>query len=266
VNHLRRELAPVSDVAWRAIEEEAARTIPQFLAARRLVDFVGPLGWEHSGGAVVRVEPFEGNGVGGVQAMRRVVHGLVELRAPFEIDLAELEDVERGRPDPDLTAVVDASRRAAMAEDRAVFQGWPDLPGILEQSPHAPLTISTDYNRYPSTAAQAVAVLRDAGIDGPYAIGLGPRCYTGVIETTEHGGYPVLEHLRLILGGEVVRAPWIDGAVVVSLRGGDFELRCGQDFSLGFAGLAGSAVQLYLEESILPRVIEPRAAVALAYA
>ncbi len=59
---------------------------------------------------------------------------------------------------------------------------------------------------------------------GPYAIALGPRCYTGVVETTERGGYPVFEHLRMILGGPVVWAPAVDGAVVLSQRGGDFEL------------------------------------------
>ena len=34
-----------------------------------------------------------------------------------------------------------------------------------------------------------------------YGIALGPNCYAGILETTEDGGYPVLERLRLILGG-----------------------------------------------------------------
>ena len=55
-----------------------------------------------------------------------------------------------------------------------------------------------------------------------------------MIETTEDGGYPVLEHLRLILGGQVVWAPAVDGAVVLSTRGDDFQLTCGQDMALGY--------------------------------
>jgi uncharacterized linocin/CFP29 family protein len=39
VNHLLRELAPVSAEAWAAIEEEASRTLRHFLAARKVVDF-----------------------------------------------------------------------------------------------------------------------------------------------------------------------------------------------------------------------------------
>lgn len=268
MNHLRRELAPLPDAAWREVEEEASRSLKQFLAGRRLVDFVGPLGWDRSAGSVERSEPIKGSPAEGVEARRRTVPTFLELRTPFSLDLGELDDIERGRNDPDLTAVTDAARRAATAEDQVIFAGWPavGVPGLRAQSPHPPLTISTDYDKYPATAARAVAVLREAGVAGPYAIALGPRCYTGVIETTEHGGYPVLEHMRLILGGEVVWAPWIDGAVVLSLRGGDFELHCGQDFSIGYQATRDATVELYLEESILPRVVEPRAAVNLTYA
>src|SRR5208282_5524111 len=98
--------------------------------------------------------------------------------------------------------------------------------------------------------ATAVSVLQAAGIAGPYAIALGSRCYTGVVETTEHGGYPVFEHLRQILGGPVVWAPAVDGAVVVSQRGGDFEISVGEDFSIGYLSHDTTTVQLYIEESL----------------
>ena len=101
--------------------------------------------------------------------------------------------------------------------------------------------------------------------DQPYALALGPRCYRGVIESTEHGGFPLLEHLRLILEGPVVWAPAVDGAVVLSQRGGDFEITVGEDFSIGFAAADVDAVQLYIEESAAFRVNTPEAAVHLAY-
>ena len=56
-------------------------------------------------------------------------------------------------------------------------------------------------------------------------------------ETTEHGGYRRSEHLRQILGGPVVWAPAVEGAVVLSQRGGDFELTVGQDFSIGYLAI-----------------------------
>ena len=105
----------------------------------------------------------------------------------------------------------------------------------------------------------------ERGSTSPYVIALGDRCYTGVIETTEHGGYPVFEHLRAILGGRVVWAPSLDGAIVVSVRGGDFEMICGGDFAVGFAAATARSVELYLEESFAFVVHEAKAAVALVY-
>ena len=84
-------------------------------------------------------------------------------------------------------------------------------------------------------------------------------------ETTEHGGYPVFEHLRQILEGPVVWAPAVDGAVVLSQRGGDFELTIGEDFSLGYRSSDATAVALYIEESLTFRINTAEAAVHLAY-
>jgi uncharacterized linocin/CFP29 family protein len=267
MDHLRRELAPISEKAWGLVDDEAARSLAHFLAARPLVDFTGPLGWEHAAHSRGRVRSPGPAPTEHVVANLREVQPLVELRTPFDVPFEELEAADRGAPDPDLNAVVDAARRAALAEDTAIFDGYEaaGIDGITPSSPHEPLTISDDYNAYPSVVAQAAATLRAGGVGGPYAIALGGRCYTGVIETTEHGGYPVLEHIKLILGGPIVWAPTVDGAVVVSLRGDDYELICGQDFSIGYRGHTDTAVELYLEESLTFSVRDNRAAVALTY-
>jgi uncharacterized linocin/CFP29 family protein len=139
------------------------------------------------------------------------------------------------------------------------------VAGMVAASPHEPVSIAKDYTKYPEHVAKAVAALRAADIGGPYAIALGARCYTGVTETTEHGGYPVLEHIQQILGGPVVWAPAVDGAVVISHRGGDFELTVGEDFSVGYRSADAIAVELYIEESLTFRINTPDAAVHLAY-
>lgn len=267
MNHLHRELAPISDKAWGIIEAEASRTLRHFLTARPLVDFSGPHGWEQAATNLGRVRTIEPGTAGEPAAQVRVAQPLVELRAPMEIAPDVIEAADRGASDPDLTTVVEAARRLAEAEDRAVFHGWEaaGIAGITPSSPHDPLTISDNYDDYPGIVARAVARLREAGVGGPYGIALGPRCYTGVIETTEHGGYPVLEHIRLILGGPIAWAPAVDGAVVLSLRGGDYELVCGQDTSIGYRAHDDAVVELYLEESLTFLVRDDRAAVHLAY-
>jgi uncharacterized linocin/CFP29 family protein len=57
----------------------------------------------------------------------------------------------------------------------------------------------------------------------------------------------------------------VDGAVVMSVRGGDFELTVGQDFSIGYLEHDATSVRLCLLESMTFRVLTPEAAVPLAY-
>jgi uncharacterized linocin/CFP29 family protein len=203
----------------------------------------------------------------GIRARIRIAQPLVEYRAELWVEHAQLEAIDRGARDADLGAVRDAARRLALAEDGAVFGGnrAARVAGIAEATPHAKIPIGDDYRDYPGSVARAVSMLQTAGVTGPYAVALGPRCYTGVVETTEMGGYPVLEHLRLVTGGEVLWAPAVDGAIVMSTRGGDFELTVGQDVAIGYLGHDDTNVHLYLEESFTFRVHTPEAAVHLAY-
>jgi uncharacterized linocin/CFP29 family protein len=265
MNDLLRALAPVSDAAWAMIEEEAKRTLQDILAARKLVDFTGPLGWEasalNSGRARRLAEP-----AAGVEARLRSVQPLVELRVPFELAREELEAVARGAQDPELDAVRQAARSAGLAEDRAVFQGYAaaGIEGVMQAAKDATLPLTDDFTAYPAVVADAVSRLRTSGVNGPYAIALGPRCYAGLTKTTV-GGYPVMEHVRRLLDGPIVWAPGVDGAVVLSQRGGDFELALGQDFSLGYLEHSAAKVRLYLQESFTFRVLSPEAAVPLSY-
>jgi len=267
VTHLFHELAPVSASAWAEIETEAKRALENFLAARRLVDFSGPHGWAYSASTLGGVEAVAEAPVDGVEAALRIVQPVVELRANFALLRAELDAIERGHKSPDLGPVVDAARCIATAEDTAVFRGYPaaNITGIAEASPHEPVGLGESFAKYPTWVAAAVARLRDAGVEGPYGIALGPRCYSGILETTEDGGYPILERLRLILDGPVVYAPAVDGAIVLSLRGDDFELSVGQDVSIGFQHADEMNVHLYLQESLAFHAHSPEAAVALRY-
>lgn len=267
MNHLHRDLAPITDNAWAEIDSEAKRALENFLAARRLVDFSGPHGWEAAAVTLGTVEEIDEGPVDGVDSARRLVQTYVELRAPFTLQRRELDAIDRGHKSPDLDPVVDAARAVASAEDRAVFHGYAggDIAGIIDSSPHEPVEIHTEYGTYPTWTAMAVARLRDAGVEGPYGIALGPDCYAGILESTEDGGYPILERLRLILQGPVVYAPAVNGAVVLSMRGDDFELYCGQDFSIGFSNATAETVDLYIEETLTFHVHAAEAAVALQY-
>lgn len=264
VSHLLRSHAPITDAAWTALDDEAKERLPAVLAARKLVDFAGPHGWEYSATNLGRTKSVPAGPAEGVHARTRSVLPLVELRAEFSVSRDELGDVDRGAVDVDLDELDTAARRIAIAENVAVFHGWEQggIVGIVDASPHEAIP-HADVDTYPRRVATAVETLRCNGIDGPYGMALSPEEYTSVVETTEHGGYPLFDHLRKILGGEIVWAPGVRGAVVLSLRGGDFLFESGQDLSIGYDHHDVSNVHLYFEESFSFRVATPEAAIAL---
>jgi uncharacterized linocin/CFP29 family protein len=265
MNHLLRSSAPISDAGWELLDQEATERLAPALAARKLVDFSGPHGWDRSATNLGRVGELTDSPVEGVGASQRRVLPHVELRAGFNVSRGELRDADRGAADVDLASLDESARRIARAENSAVCHGFDAaaIAGITQASSHSPIKLSEDFDAYPGHVAKAVELLVETGIGGPYGLALGPACYTGVIETTEHGGYLVFDHLHKILDGPIVRAPGVEGALVLSLRGGDFLFESGQDLSIGYDSHDADTVRLYLEESFSFRVATEEAAVAL---
>lgn len=265
--NLRRDEAPLSAAAWAEVDEEARRVLELSLAARKLVDFRGPLGWQTSAVGLGRTEPLSDPN-GDVELHARRSQPLIELRVPFSVALAEAEAIDRGAEDADLDPVIEAALKFAGAEDRLVFDGLgaAGVTGIVSGSPHPPMPIASNYQNYPHTVALALHQLEQAGVAGPFGIALGPRCYAGLMQAPSDGGYPVYTRLeRVLRGGPIVRAPTVDGAVVLSLREGDFALFIGQDISIGYTGHDRTHVHLYLVQSLTFRNLGPEAAVALVY-
>jgi uncharacterized linocin/CFP29 family protein len=264
MSHLLRSHAPITEAGWALLDGEAKERLAPALAARKLIDFSGPLGWEHSATSLGRTTPLAEAPCEGVSGEQRRVLALVELRAGFEIPRRELRDADRGAEDPDLEPLDRAAHQIAVAENRAVLHGWTGaITGIGEASPHEPIALGDVADDYPVPVAAAVERLLSYGISGPYGLALSPEQYRVVVETAENGGYPLLDHLRGILEGPIVWAPGVRGALVLSLRGGDFHFECGQDLSIGYDSHDAEVVRLYLEESFSFRALTPEAALVL---
>lgn len=263
MNNLHRDLAPISDMAWTEIEEEAARTLKRHLGARKVVDVLGPKGVDYAAVGTGHTERIDGPAEG-VSALRREVKRLVEFRVPFTLTRAAIDDVERGARDSDWEPLKEAARRIAFAEDRAIFDGYAagSIQGIREVSGNAPVALPKPVADYPDAVAQAVSRLRLAGVEGPYALVLGQDAYTSAGGGSEDG-YPITEHLERLVDGGIIWAPGIAGGLVLSVRGGDFELEIGQDMSIGYQGHTDTTVTLYLQESMVFRALSAEAAVSL---
>jgi len=263
MNNLYRELAPITEVAWAEIELEGARTFKRHVAGRRVVDVSGPGGPTAAAVGTGHLRDVESPG-DGVLAHLRDSRPLVRLRVPFTISRADIDDVERGSQDSDWDPVKDAAKKLAFVEDRAIFEGYEaaSIDGIRKTSSNPALALPADARDIPDVISQALSELRLAGVDGPYSVLLSADVYTKVSETSDHG-YPLREHLNRLVHGEIHWAPAIDGAFVLSTRGGDFDLSLGTDVSIGYQSHDAETVQLYMQETMTFLCYTAEASVAL---
>ena len=263
MNNLHRELAPISAAAWAQIEEEATRTLKRSLAGRRVVDLQGPggptLAAVGTGHTLDIAAPGEG-----IVARQREAKPLVELRIPFELDRQAIDDVERGANDSDWQPVKDAARQIAFAEDGAIFDGYAaaGIQGIRQGTSNPVMTLPADVRHYPEAIAEALSRLRLVGVNGPYCVVLGTDAYTALDESSDHG-YPVIDHIKELVDSDIIWAPAIAGAFVLTTRSGDFDLHVGQDVSIGYLSHTDTAVRLYLQETFTFLLLTTEAAVAL---
>ena len=263
MNNLHRELAPISDAAWSDIEEETTRTIKRYLAGRRVVDVQGPSGVATPAIGTGHLRNVRAPG-DGILARQREVKALVELRVPFDLDRQQIDDVERGADDSDWQPAKDAAKLLAFAEDRAIFEGYAaaGIGGVREGTSNPVMPLPADIRAYPDAIAQALSQLRLVGVNGPYSVLLSADAYTGLSETSDHG-YPVLEHIKRLVDGQIIWAPAISGAFVLTTRGGDFGLYIGEDVSIGYLSHDDKTVRLYLEETFTFLLLTTEASVAL---
>jgi uncharacterized linocin/CFP29 family protein len=264
MNNLHRELAPISDAAWAQIEEETSRTIKRYLAGRRVVDLHGPAGSALSAVGTGHLRTIAAPG-DGIIAQQREARGLVELRVPFELERQMIDDVERGAADSDWQPAKDAARKLAFAEDRAIFEGYAagGIIGVRQGTSNPRRSLPPDVRKYLEAFAQALSQLRLVGVNGPYAIVLGADAYTELAETSDYG-HPVLEHVKRLVEGKIIWAPAVDGAFVVTTRGGDLDLQIGQDVSIGYLHHTDTHVRLYLQETFNFLYLTAESAVAFA--
>ena len=263
MNNLHRELAPISEAAWFLIEEETSRhhqTLSCRSARRRRA---GPKRCRHPRH---RHWPFTQSGGAGRwnpcttargQSARRTAHS-------FRLERQQIDDVERGANNSDWQPAKDAAPLLAFAEDRAIFEGYAaaGIGGIREGTSNPVVPLPADIRAYPNAIAQALSQLRLVGVNGPYSVLLSANAYTGLSETSDHG-YPVMDHIKRLVDGQIIWAPAISGAFVLTTRGGDFGLYIGEDVSIGYLSHDDKMVRLYLEETFTFLLLTTEASVAL---
>jgi len=263
MNFLKRELAPLTDAAWRYIEDEAVQALSANLSDRRVVDVHEPKGFDFSAVNLGELAPAHEADPGIQYGVRRVLP-LVELRVPIELDIRSLDNLARGARDVDTDAVTQAALRLSAFEERAVYKGFEPagIVGLESSKPPETLELGESVASYSDAVARAVLRLADQGVQGPYALVLGSTPYR--LLYSDQSTDPPRQQIAKILQGPIFHSAVLDGGFVLSLRGGDFELTLGQDASLGYEWHDKSKVRLYLTETFTFRLLGPEAVVPLA--
>ncbi len=265
-DYLRKSMAPISDGAWQEIEQQAGLTLKGNLMLRGLVDFSGPHGLQLAAINTGKLQKTHNNAKDGVAWSLRASLPLVEVRTPLRLDRAELDSVERGAADPDLEALEEAARRMAIFEENVLLNGLSDagIQGLAKASAHQPVAVKdAGADSLFSAIADGILALEQAGINGPYALLLGDDDYQALRIGTP-GGYPIARRAGELLAGGIHWSPAVKGGLLLSRRGGDFEMTSGQDIAIGYQEHDAESVTLFFTESFTFRVLEPAAAIMLA--
>jgi uncharacterized linocin/CFP29 family protein len=259
---LRRNAAPLSAKVWKEIDDISSSTFKQTLVGRRITDFDGPRGWNHVATQLGTFKPAHApQSSGKVQFLIPDVLLLTELRADFQIPWADIDIFERVGPTLESKWIEDAARETALAEDALLFFGTSTTPGLLQHqdTPRVALSDWSAPGRLVTDLLAAVQKLDTAGVKGPYEAVLSSQHYYAYLQQTGEGGvYPAAKQLRIILE-KVHHSPAIDGAVVLSTRGGDFVTTVGGDFTVGYRWHDDKAVHLFCVETIAPQLLTPEA-------
>jgi uncharacterized linocin/CFP29 family protein len=264
MNWLKRDVAPLSERTWNAVEEAIVRSAKQELAARRIADFEGPKGWEHAAEPLGTRRPGP-RARSGAQCSIPDVMLLCEIRKDFTLSWESIDAFERGARVLDTVAAEHAAREVALAEDDLAFHGSPGGVGFLrtEAGPKVGLGDWSNPGQVAADLLSAVAKLDEAGIAGPYAAVLDPgRYYAYLRAAAERRLSTEADRLEGLIAG-IHRSSVIRGGGVFSLRGGDFLLVVGGDLTLGYRHHDETSVHLFCVETVGAHLLTPQAVCAL---
>ncbi|HJU20493.1 MAG TPA: family 1 encapsulin nanocompartment shell protein [Stellaceae bacterium] len=265
MDYLNRERAPFSDATWRAIDEAAARAARDRLTGRRFLDLEGPFGVGLTAIEVGNDDYCRQPGPDEAGAVMGHTIPVPMLRKSFRLSIRRIAaHLEQGMP-LDLSAAQSAAEAVADREEELIYRGQPDfgVAGLLTVEGRRQVTGGnwSQIDRALNDTLEAVTELDKAGFRGPYALALEPALYNALFRLYPGSYISQLEHLRRLCQAGIFKAD-IEGGVLVDTRVGVIIL--GQDFRTGYISQDGIHHQLYISESVVLRIDEPKAVCTIA--
>ena len=257
---LNRGAAPFPPEIWKAIDEVAASSARDQLTGRRFLDLEGPFGVGLTTIEVGNDDYCRQPGPDEAGAILGRAIPLPMIRKSFQLSIRRVAaHTENGQP-LDLSPARKAAEAVADREEELIYQGTPSF-GLfgLTTIDGRQETSGGDWAA-PERALQdvlaAATLLDESGNRGPYALALAPALYNNLFRLFPGSDVLALEHLRRLCTAGIYKAP-IEGGVLVDTSAGVLIL--GQDMQAGYSSQDGVHYHLYVSESLVLRIDEPKA-------
>ncbi len=262
---LNRALAPFGHEIWGEIEAVAVAAARDMLTARRFLDVEGPFGLgltaiEIGNDDFCRQPDPEEAG----QILGRAI-SVPMIRKSFQLSLRRLAGHLDNHQPLNLTPAEEAAEAVARREEELIYHGQPDfgLPGLLTAKGRCERQ-GGDWSGLDAVLHDvlgAVTTLDDAGYRGPYALVLEPSLYNGLFRRYPDSDLLQVEHLSRLCTRGIFKAP-VRGGAVVDPRAG--RIIVGQDLAAGYSAHDGVHCLLFLFESLVLKLDDPKAVCTIA--
>lgn len=265
MTHLNREAAGLDEEIWQRIDATALSAAAARLTARRYLDVDGPYGiglTSLEGGAEERIE--EHDPVAAQDGLAMTVGSralpVPMLQRPCALSVRRVEGHRQLSLPLDLRPVEDAAEAVARSEERLIYHGVPQLglDGLTTVAGRATTSCGdwNDLSRALADVLDAVNRLDANGFSGPYALALAPPRFNALFRRLEGSDMLQVDHLRRLCEAGLYKAP-VQGGVLVDPRVGN--LTVGQDLRVGFSANDGVHLKLFVSESLVLLLDDPRA-------
>lgn len=252
---MHKNIAPVTDKAWDEINDTATEALTSYLSARKSIVVKGPYGKDFGVVSEGRLssEQSEYNDVcyGNFE-----VKPLTEARIEFSLDRWELDNIERGDANIDLSALEEACSKIALFEENAIYNGVSNtsMNGLKNYTSNDVRDLGDSASDIARNISLAVTELKSSYAHPPFDLIVCPVTLAKIQSSIE--GESLYQTIEKIIGGKIVLSKAIEGALLIPHADDDFQLIIGEDFTIGYVAHDIDKVRLYISESFTTRFFE----------
>ncbi|MGM0518684.1 MAG: family 1 encapsulin nanocompartment shell protein [Campylobacterota bacterium] len=261
---LNRVNAPFGSAVWNEIDSTLNEFLTKRLNIRSVIDFNE--NYDYNDDAISTKAITEVSNKKGLSISTREPIKMLEIKKSFTVPKTVIEDIKRGIEDYDDSTLADAANEFATVENDMVLNGLSEanIKGIISNKEVPNINISSS-KEILSGVAKSLGVFNKNFVDGKFKLIISNNTLASLY-TQFFDGISVKTKIDDILGaGNIVVNKDIGDkkALLVSQRGGDFELFSGLDVSLGFEKENKDNIELFLMQTCAFRVVGPEGAVIL---